>query len=114
MVPCQMCAKSAYLAATIILPLHLQEAYLNSFNNYLLMVDDIDVHFIHAKSDDPTAIPLLLIHGWPGSYFEYHKCIQKLCHPGAVYCWLEDATTDSSCLPADACMAIISDKDLDL
>jgi microsomal epoxide hydrolase len=38
----------------------------------------IDVHFIHAPSKKPGAMPLLITHGWPGSVFEFHKIIPLL------------------------------------
>ena len=40
------------------------------------------VHFVHEPSADQDAIPLLLLHGWPGSYFEFYKMIGKLARPG--------------------------------
>lgn len=46
-----------------------QEAYLNSFPQFKLPVHGIDLHFVHLLSSEPNAIPLLLVHGWPGSFF---------------------------------------------
>ena len=46
-----------------------QEAYLNSFPQFKLPVNGIDLHFVHLRSSEPNAIPLLLVHGWPGSFF---------------------------------------------
>jgi hypothetical protein len=40
--------------------------------------DPVDVHFIHQKSDVPGAIPLLFVHGWPGSFLEATKIIKPL------------------------------------
>jgi hypothetical protein len=40
--------------------------------------DHVMVHFIHVKSNAKNAIPLLLIHGWPGSVFEFYKVIEPL------------------------------------
>lgn len=42
--------------------------------------DKIDIHFIHRKSENPKAIPLLMVHGWPGSVLEFHG-ICKLLSP---------------------------------
>ncbi|MEE8396692.1 MAG: epoxide hydrolase, partial [bacterium] len=39
------------------------------------------IHFIHQRAADPGAKPLLLIHGWPGSVFEFYKLIPRLTHP---------------------------------
>ena len=55
-----------------------QQQLLNSMQHFKLQVDDISLHYIHQPSKDPNAIPLLLVHGWPGSFFEYYKVILKL------------------------------------
>ena len=54
------------------------EAKLNGFPQFTLPIRGIDVHFIHARSRKPNAMPLLLSHGWPGSVFEFHKIIPLL------------------------------------
>jgi len=54
-----------------------QEAKLNEFPQFITQIDDVDIHFIHVKSSSPkTAYPLLMIHGWPGSFMECTKVIQ--------------------------------------
>ena len=58
-----------------------QEARLNQFPNYKTKVDDLDIHFIIKKSSSPKAIPLILIHGWPGSIVEFLEIIDPLCEP---------------------------------
>tara|TARA_A100001011_G_scaffold355144_1_gene398116 strand:+ start:587 stop:1735 length:1149 start_codon:yes stop_codon:yes gene_type:complete len=58
-----------------------QEARLNQFPNYKTKVDDLDIHFIIRKSSSPKAIPLILIHGWPGSIVEFLEIIDPLCEP---------------------------------
>ncbi|KAI8902798.1 epoxide hydrolase [Globomyces pollinis-pini] len=42
------------------------------------LVNGIDLHFVHKKSSDPNAIPILLIHGWPGSYLEFNEIVTQL------------------------------------
>jgi microsomal epoxide hydrolase len=54
------------------------EARLNAFPQFAASVAGIDLHFIHARSPNPQAMPLLLSHGWPGSVFEFHKLIPLL------------------------------------
>ena len=54
---------------------------LNKFDHYKTILDDIDLHFIHQKSDRADAIPLLLVHGWPGSISEFQKIIPALTNP---------------------------------
>ena len=58
-----------------------QELRLNQQPNYKTKVDGIDIHFIFKKSSSPKAIPLILIHGWPGSIVEFLDIIEPLCEP---------------------------------
>lgn len=58
-----------------------QEAMLNEFDQYRTEVDGIGLHFIHQRSSNPDAIPLLLVHGWPGSFIEFYKIIGPLTEP---------------------------------
>ncbi len=58
------------------------EDKINAYKNYKLLVNGIDLHFIHERSSDPTAIPLIFIHGWPGSFVEAFKIIGMLTKPG--------------------------------
>jgi len=58
-----------------------QEAAFNSFDNYRARVDGIDLHLIHAQGVGPSPTPLLLVHGWPGSVWEFHELIPRLTDP---------------------------------
>ena len=49
--------------------------------NFITEIDGQDIHFIHVKSKEPGAIPLLLIHGWPGSVVEFLDHIGPLTAP---------------------------------
>ncbi len=60
-----------------------QEAILNSFDQFMTSVDGQPIHFIHARSPSPSALPILLVHGWPGSIFEFAKIIGPLSDPAA-------------------------------
>jgi epoxide hydrolase len=60
-----------------------QEATLNSFDQFHVRIDGQPIHFIHARSTKPAALPLLLVHGWPGSIFEFVKVIGPLSDPVA-------------------------------
>ncbi len=60
-----------------------QEALLNSFDQFQVRVDGQPIHFIHARSSNAAALPLLLVHGWPGSIFEFVKMIGPLTAPAA-------------------------------
>lgn len=59
------------------------EARLNDWPQFLASVDGQDIHFIHRRSPNPDALPLLLTHGWPGSMLEFHKVIDALADPAA-------------------------------
>lgn len=58
-----------------------QEARLNAFPQYKLKLHDIDVHFLHVPGKGPAPTPLLLLHGWPGSVFEFLDIIPRLTDP---------------------------------
>ena len=57
------------------------EAEINKFSNFTTKVDDIDIHFIQEKASGSNSMPLLVMHGWPGSIFEFLHIIEKLAHP---------------------------------
>ena len=58
-----------------------QEARLNQFDQFKTTIDGLEVHFIHQRSSVPTAMPLALTHGWPGSVVEFTKIIGPLTEP---------------------------------
>jgi pimeloyl-ACP methyl ester carboxylesterase len=60
-----------------------QEAALNALPNFTTEIDGQNVHFIHVKSKEANATPLLLLHGWPGSIVEYLDQIGPLTDPVA-------------------------------
>ena len=60
-----------------------QEALINSFANYRTTVDGLGIHFIHQPGQGPNPLPIILTHGWPGSFFEMYKMIPLLTDPGA-------------------------------
>lgn len=59
------------------------EARLNSYPQFITNIDGVDIHFIHVKSKNPNAMPMLLAHGWPGSIIELMKTIDPLTNPTA-------------------------------
>lgn len=59
------------------------EAMLNSFGQYRTEIDTLDIHFLHIRSPEPNAMPLLLTHGWPGSVLEFRDVIGPLTDPVA-------------------------------
>lgn len=58
-----------------------QETRLNRLNHYKVPVQGLDLHTIHQRSTNPEAIPLLLVHGWPGSVAEFTDLIPRLTTP---------------------------------
>ena len=68
-----------------------REHYLNTFPQFQTQLQGLDIHFIHVKSAEPNARPLLVTHGWPGSIVEFHKVIGPLVDPVAHGGVAEDA-----------------------
>jgi pimeloyl-ACP methyl ester carboxylesterase len=60
-----------------------QEAALNEFAQFTTTISDQDIHFVHVRSPEPAAQPLILTHGWPSSPFEFAKVIGPLTDPRA-------------------------------
>jgi uncharacterized protein (TIGR03086 family) len=58
-----------------------QETRLNSYPQYTTRIDGQRIHFLHVKSPEPEATPLLLLHGWPGSVVEFLNVIGPLSDP---------------------------------
>ena len=58
-----------------------QERILNGFPQFTMNVDGLDVHFIHRRSPEPDALPIMMIHGWPGTFFEFWKTVDRLADP---------------------------------
>jgi pimeloyl-ACP methyl ester carboxylesterase len=61
-----------------------QERRLNRFSQFKTNIGGLDIHFIHQKSTDPGALPLLLLNGWPSSPVEYDKVIEPLTRTAKV------------------------------
>jgi epoxide hydrolase len=59
-----------------------QEARINQFDQFTTEIDGQQIYFIHMRSPRPGAIPLMLIHGWPGSIVEFLGLIEPLTNPG--------------------------------
>jgi pimeloyl-ACP methyl ester carboxylesterase len=60
-----------------------QEAALNAWPQFITTIDGAHVHFLHVRSAQPGATPLLLLHGWPGSVVEFLDLIGPLTDPAA-------------------------------
>jgi pimeloyl-ACP methyl ester carboxylesterase len=58
-----------------------REQKLNRFPQFTTQLDDLNIHFIHARSSHDNALPLVMTHGWPGSVVEFMKVIEPLTNP---------------------------------
>ena len=59
------------------------EARLNALPQFITQIDELDIHFIHVRSKHENALPLIVMHGWPGSIIEQLKIIDPLTNPTA-------------------------------
>jgi microsomal epoxide hydrolase len=69
------------------------ENRLNAFPQFKVALHDIDVHYLHVPGKGPDPKPLLLMHGWPGSVFEFLELIPRLTDPAHFGGRAEDALT---------------------
>ena len=60
-----------------------QERLINSFSHFKANVDGHSIHFVHEKGKGPNPMPLVVTHGWPGTFFEMHKITPLLADPGS-------------------------------
>ena len=67
------------------------EARLNALPQFVTTIDGLDIHFIHVRSKNPNALPLIVTHGWPGSIIEQLKIIGPITDPTAYGGKAEDA-----------------------
>jgi len=59
------------------------EAKLNALPQFVTTIDGVDIHFIHVRSRHKNALPIIVTHGWPGSFVEQLKIIGPLADPTA-------------------------------
>src|SRR5688572_7450261 len=59
------------------------EAKLNSYPQFITNIDGLDIHFIHVRSKEKNALPVIITHGWPGSIIEQLKIVDPLVYPTA-------------------------------
>ncbi|MHC1756834.1 MAG: epoxide hydrolase family protein [Methanosarcina sp.] len=58
-----------------------QEAELNRFNQFRAEIDGTGIHFIYERGKGPAPIPIIFTHGWPDSFYRFHKVIPMLTDP---------------------------------
>ncbi len=59
------------------------EERLRALPQFVTEIDGLDIHFIHVRSSDESALPLVVTHGWPGSVIEQLKIVEPLTDPTA-------------------------------
>jgi microsomal epoxide hydrolase len=59
------------------------EAELNRHPHFLAEIDGLDVHFVHVRAKAPGALPVVITHGWPGSFTEFMHVIEPLADPAS-------------------------------
>lgn len=59
------------------------ESWLNASGSARTAIDGVGIHFLHVRSPEPDALPLVMTHGWPGSVVEFRKVIPMLTDPAA-------------------------------
>ena len=59
------------------------EARLNQYPQFTTTIDGQNIHFLHVRSPEPDAIPLILTHGWPNTFLEYVDLVAPLSDPRA-------------------------------
>ena len=67
------------------------EAALNALPQYRARVGDAQLHFVHMKGRGPRPAPLLLLHGWPDSFYRYHRVVSTFANPAGAGGAPEDA-----------------------
>jgi pimeloyl-ACP methyl ester carboxylesterase len=67
------------------------EAKLKALPHFITEIDGLDIHFIHVRSKHEDALPLIVLHGWPGSVIEQMKIIEPLTNPTAYGASAADA-----------------------
>ena len=58
-----------------------EQEKLNSLNHFTTDINDLNIHYVYEKGKSSNAIPLLISHGWPGSFLEFNKIIGPLTNP---------------------------------
>jgi pimeloyl-ACP methyl ester carboxylesterase len=67
------------------------EARLNALPQFITVIDGVEIHFIHVRSKNKNALPVIITHGWPGSIIEQLKVVEPLTNPVAYGGTEEDA-----------------------
>ncbi|ORA08349.1 epoxide hydrolase family protein [Mycobacterium arosiense] len=58
-----------------------QERVINRLANFRVTIDEVPLHFVHMRSRNPNAVPLLLLHGWPWTFMDFFALLDPLSDP---------------------------------
>ncbi|WP_181782291.1 epoxide hydrolase family protein [Pseudonocardia pini] len=59
------------------------EEELNRFENHRVVLDDVPIHFVYRRGRGPAPVPVILTHGWPWTYWDWHATVEALADPGS-------------------------------
>ena len=85
------------------------EARLNAVPQFVTEIDGLDIHFVHVRSKHEDALPLVVCHGWPGSFVEQMKIVDLLTDPTAHGGSASDAF--HVVIPIDAGLRVLGQAD---
>ncbi|HZJ68045.1 MAG TPA: epoxide hydrolase [Kofleriaceae bacterium] len=68
-----------------------QERAMNELPHFRTAIDGVPIHFLHVRGKGPRPVPILLGHGWPWTFWDFHKIIGPLHDPGAFGGSADDA-----------------------
>lgn len=57
------------------------EGQLNRLENFVVELDDVPIHYVHRRGEQPGSTPVLLSHGWPGSFWDFREVVARLTQP---------------------------------
>jgi pimeloyl-ACP methyl ester carboxylesterase len=60
-----------------------QERQMNRFDHFRVEIDEVPIHFIHARGKGPNPTPIILTHGYPMTFWDFNKIIEPLTDPEA-------------------------------
>jgi pimeloyl-ACP methyl ester carboxylesterase len=60
-----------------------QEARMNEFDHYRVVIDDMPIHFLHLRGRGKDPIPLVMSHGWPWTFWDFEKMLRPLADPAS-------------------------------
>ena len=60
------------------------EAEMNAFSHFKTEIEGVPIHFLHERGKGPNPMPLILNHGWPWTFWDFHKVIRALADPAST------------------------------